>query len=128
MRKQINVTDFKTMKYDFGYRFCIGLLALSLVGMWSVGCDTTQSAYKTLGAVGETVNTAMNIYGEVYRMPDHGGLSDEEIEQVRSFHADFQEKFRLAEIAAGMDFATRAPQDLADMAANLVLFIGELKK
>lgn len=98
------------------------ILALSLL-FGAQGCQS-RTAAKTLLSIGESVNGAMNIYGEMYRA---GVLDADEIAEVRQKHATFQAAYKTATALVETDLSELAPQEVADLAFDLILLINQLK-
>lgn len=94
------------------------LLAVSLVG-----CQTSTAA-KTLLTCGELVNSAMNVYGELYRA---NALTPEQISTVRTKHAQFQIVYNAAAQHVDQDLSKLAPADVAKLALDLVDVMVKLK-
>lgn len=101
------------------------LIVLLILATVTVACSTTSrsKSAKTLLVVGESVNAAMNVYGELYR---EGELSGEDIERVRETHAKFQVLYSQAVRAVEFDLGELAPAELALLASDLILVIDTL--
>jgi hypothetical protein len=74
---------------------------------------------------GESVNAAMNVYGELYRA---GELSESEVAEVREKHAAFQSVYNQAVKAVEFDLSELTPPDLALIVSDLILTIDRLKQ
>lgn len=101
---------------------------LNIVGLFACLCAVTAcqnpTAAKTLLSVGEAVNGAMNVYGELYRA---GALTEAEVQDVRAQHARFQVVYGQAVFLVENDLTKLAPAELADLAFELILVINQLK-
>lgn len=96
---------------------CLVWLVCSLTACNSVGL-------RSLATVGESVNGAMNVYGEMYRADV---LSQQEINDVRTKHAAFQLVYNQAIEFVKNDTSKPAPSEVADLAFSLVIFVNQLK-
>lgn len=97
----------------------VGLL-LALV---SGGCMTTSQearVYKSLGAIGYTVDGAMTAYANAVA---EGQIDAETQMEVRRMHKIYQPIFNASVRAASQDMTTLAPDELAVIAAELVAVI-----
>jgi len=79
---------------------------------------------KSLLATGEAVNAAMNAYGTLYRA---GVLTDDQIEDVRTGHANFQLAYNRAVQLAETDYSKLTPIEISNLAFDLILTINELR-
>lgn len=98
-------------------------LALLILPVLQTGCASSPSAKQTLLTVAESVNDAMNIYGEKFRA---GELTEEQITRVRKAHAAYRAAHSLASAAAGGDLKTIAPADVGALAFELITAINLL--
>jgi phage-related minor tail protein len=102
----------------------IGLCFTVALAVLLAGCANHIAAVKTLLATGETVNAAMNVYGELYRA---GALEADEIASVREKHATFQLAYNKAVQLVGGDLKQMTPAEVGALASDLIIFIHQLK-
>jgi hypothetical protein len=88
------------------------------------GCQNNLAAVKTLLATGETVNAAMNVYGELYRA---GALEADDIASVRAKHETYRIAYAKAVELVGGDLSEMTPAEVGALASDLVIFIHQLK-
>lgn len=87
------------------------------------GCQSTPYA-KTLLSVGESVNNAMNVYGELYRA---GSLSQDQIDTVRAKHAAYSVAYAKAVDLVGHDLSKMSPTEVSDLAFDLTITIYNIR-
>jgi hypothetical protein len=97
---------------------------LMATAMLLAGCMNNLTAVKTLLATGETVNAAMNVYGELHRA---GALTAEETASVRTKHETYRLAYAKAVELVGGDLSKMTPAEVGALASDLVIFIHTLK-
>lgn len=109
-------------------RHRLTLPLVAILGLFALaGCSTTQrtKAAQTLLVAGETINSAMNVYGELYRSD---ALTEEQVEEVREKHAKFQSLYSQAVSAVEFDLTELTPPELATVISDLILTIDSLEQ
>lgn len=98
------------------------VVAMLLAGctLFFPGCASSQSSYKTLAAVGGTVDAAMKTYAGVVVA---GGVSQANQEKVRALHGRYQPLFAEAVRAARFDLQSAAPEEIATLAAEIATLV-----
>jgi hypothetical protein len=95
------------------------MFALSLL-MGPVGCQSSTTAYKTLGGIGFTVDGAMTAYSDAVVS---GVVSEQDQAKVRILHGKYRPVYEAAVRAASQDLSTLAPEELSAIAAELTILI-----
>ena len=93
-------------------------LALVLLGCANTGQEAI--AYRTLGAIGQAVDSAMVIYADAVVA---GAIDEDHQTQVRALHERYRVAYATSVAAARMDVSQLPPEDLAAMAAELTILI-----
>lgn len=88
------------------------------------GCQNNVGGVKTLLTVAESVNSAMNVYGEMARA---GALTEEQKTNVRTKHAKYQVAFNAAVALVAQDLSKLSPAEVANLAADVITLIYQLK-
>jgi hypothetical protein len=109
------------MKYQIKIPLYLLLLSLSTT-IFLMGCVSAKTAaYKTLAAVGYSVDATMVIYAKAVVK---GQVSPETRAKVAFIHdKQFAPAYTAAVMAAKMDYTTLAPADVQQIAANLAALI-----
>lgn len=83
------------------------------------GCAGTPKAvaYKTLKAVGDSVDVAMEAYADAVVA---GEISLESQAHIKKLHDQYRTAFSKAVIAAGFNDETAAPSEVVELASELV--------
>jgi hypothetical protein len=105
----------------------IPALFIALALILQSGCSSTpnQAAYKTLAAVGLTVDRAITSAADAKVA---GQITDTEWAAISSKHADFRVAYNSAVSAAGMDYTSFSPELVMKLQNELLTLIGHFSK
>lgn len=87
------------------------------------GCAGSHSAHKTLGVIGYTVDTAMEVVSDARA---RGELSLDDWQKVSYHHERYRLVYETAVTAARFDLDKYAPSDVSRLSGELTTLITEL--
>lgn len=90
------------------------------------GCNLSPkaAAYKTLKSVAVSVDSAMGVYGDLYRA---GKVTPSQRETIKDIYVRYQSSMAVAIAAARMDYTAPASSDLVTLAESIIATINTFK-
>lgn len=112
----------------FGFALAALVFVLGLLN----GCASAPPSvqcFKTVQGIAQTVDTSMNVAGDLYR---DGKITDAQKAQILDAYAKYQKAAHVAidgcQVVQDKDSADKLPQDVGQLAADLVRLIASFKK
>lgn len=104
------------------------LILLIPLPMLDLGCAMGGSvetiSYKTLGATVHAVDASMKSFAD---LQVRGFVTEAQTAQIRSLYQEYQSSMSLALVLASQDYKAQTPDELAQLAADLITFIQKLQ-